>query len=609
MRGVTDEPQIVPIVGRARFAGSDLARRQSRGIRGAIRSVIDNALEHLGYRICHGVGNDLLALDASGIVDEHVARPIGHLHDARGVAMHAACGKRSISACHLGGVGVIDAKGNRWRGAKVVAVKAKALGHRFHRFGSNATRRVGDEAHEARVRRNGGHVRDGEIAVVLLAVVVDLRTVNLNRTVAVHIRRLRVDALFDGIGNRKRLECRARLRARFARGDVVLVGIVIFAADHGFDKARIGIDEREREFLIAGRKTPGIVLLLHCGFSVALHFRIDGGHNLQTALEDLLMIVRLKNLVAHIAGEVLIEVHAIRAGFLLNVEVQVLGLRRVIFLLGDNAIGKHARKHHIATIERVVGVDDRVVHRGRIRNADERRGLSNSEVTRIHRVIMLRRSLDAVAVVTVVDGVQIHHQNLVFGVNLFHLFGERHLANLALDGNLVHLGRQDGVAHILLRDGGSALLAASEIHEHRADNTLQVDAAMVVETLVFRRDRSLEHVGAHLIDCDGLAFLHVQLGQHGSAVVGIDGRLFRQVESSRILHTGQIGAPVIYQGHNSLIAAVADQPDAGQNNDDGPEACVCAFFALFSPWFHTVQRYPKAILFAKFYTKTIGLFT
>ena len=54
---------------------------------------------------------------------------------------------------------------------------------------------------------------------------------------------------------------------------------------------------------------------------------------------------------------------------------------------------------------------------------------------------MLRRSLNAVAVVAVVDGVQIHHQNLVFGINLFHLFGERHLANFTLDGNLVHLGR------------------------------------------------------------------------------------------------------------------------------------------------------------------------
>ena len=420
---------------------------------------------------------------------------------------------------------------------------------------------------------------------------------------------MRVDALFNGIGNRKRFERRARLGARIARGDVVLVGIVIFAADHGLNEARIGVDKREREFLVAGRKAPGIVLLLHGGFGVALHLGIDGGHNLQTALEDLLVIVSLKNLIAHIAGEVLIEVHTIRAGFLLNVEVQVFSLRRVIFLLGDNAIGEHARKHHVATIERIVGVDDRVVHCGRIRNADERRGLSNSEVTRIHRVIMLRRSLDAVAVVAIVDGVQIHHQNLVFGINLFHLFGERHLANFTLDGNLVHLGRQDGIAHILLRDGGSALLTAGEIHDYRADNALQVNAAVIVEALVFRRDRPLEHIRAHLIDCDGLAFLHVQLGQHGSAVVGIDGRLFRQVESSRILHTGQIGAPVIYQGHNSLIAAVANQPDAGQNNDDGPKACVCAFFALFSPWFHTVQRYLKAILFAKFYTKTIGLFT
>ena len=114
----------MPIVGRARFAGSDLARRQSRSIRGAVRSVIDNALKHLGYRICHGVGDDLLALNTSGVVDEHVARPIGHLHDTRGVAMHTTCGKRAIGACHLGGIGVVDTEGNRWSSAEVVAVEA-----------------------------------------------------------------------------------------------------------------------------------------------------------------------------------------------------------------------------------------------------------------------------------------------------------------------------------------------------------------------------------------------------------------------------------------------------------------------------------------------------
>ena len=114
----------MPIVGRARFAGSDLARRQSRSIRGAVRSVIDNALKHLGYRICHGVGDDLLALNASGVVDEHVARSIGHLHDTRGVAMHATCGKRAIGSCHLSGVGIVNTEGNRWSRAEVVAVEA-----------------------------------------------------------------------------------------------------------------------------------------------------------------------------------------------------------------------------------------------------------------------------------------------------------------------------------------------------------------------------------------------------------------------------------------------------------------------------------------------------
>ena len=40
----------------------------------------------------------------------------------------------------------------------------------------------------------------------------------------------------------------------------------------------------------------------------------------KTALENLLVIVGLKNLIAHIASEVLIEIHTVRAGFLLNVE-------------------------------------------------------------------------------------------------------------------------------------------------------------------------------------------------------------------------------------------------------------------------------------------------
>ena len=65
--------------------------------------------------------------------------------------------------------------------------------------------------------------------------------------------------------------------------------------------------------------------------------------------------------------------------------------------------------------------------------------------------------LDAIASIAVVYDVDVHHEDLVFGVLTFDLRGDVHFAHLAPDAAIGHLVEQDGVAHELLSDGRCAL--------------------------------------------------------------------------------------------------------------------------------------------------------
>ena len=73
----------------------------------------------------------------------------------------------------------------------------------------------------------------------------------------------------------------------------------------------------------------------------------------------------------------------------------------------------------------------RVVLRRRLHQAGDQRRFGHVEVARVLVEVALRGGLDAVALVPVVDLVQVHLQDLVLGELLVQLIGQDDLARLA----------------------------------------------------------------------------------------------------------------------------------------------------------------------------------
>ena len=134
--------------------------------------------------------------------------------------------------------------------------------------------------------------------------------------------------------------------------------------------------------------------------------------------------------------------------------------------------------------------------------------------------------LDAIAAIAVVDDVDVHHEDVIFAVLTLDLRGDVHLAHLALDGDVVHLVEQDGIAHELLGDGRGAFggAAGGGVDDDGTGNADGVDAAMLVEALVLGCDRSLEHVIDDLVLRNLDAIFEIELCEDRLAVIRVDGR-------------------------------------------------------------------------------------
>ena len=230
-----------------------------------------------------------------------------------------------------------------------------------------------------------------------------------------------------------------------------------------------------------------------------------------------------------------VGVGALRVDDLPLVERERLRLGLVVLLQGDVARGEHAVEDRVAALDGGLGVLGGVVVGRRLRQAHEQRGLGQGQVLGVLVEVGDGGGLDAVGGVAVVDGVEVHHQDLFLGVRLLHLDGDVGLAHLALEDLLELLVREDRVAHELLRDGGRALGAAAEGHEDRADDALRVDAVVLVEADVLGVHRALEHVGGDLVFRHAPAVLQVVLGDH--VVVGVVDlrRLGNQVGVGRVV--------------------------------------------------------------------------
>ena len=215
-----------------------------------------------------------------------------------------------------------------------------------------------------------------------------------------------------------------------------------------------------------------------------------------------------------------------------------------MLFLGDDAVREHAVEHHIAALRAVLGIVNRVVVRRRLGNTHKRRRFGDGELTCVLREVALRCCLNAIGTRAVVDGVQVHEQDVVFRVLLLELDRDIRLANLALDRDVIHLRRENRVAHELLCDGRCALkVAAHEVVHQGAADAPRVDRTMGVEAFVLRSNRALERVVADLVDFDRVAVLQLELREHRLPIARIDDRRLRGVVRVGALVIGEIGQP------------------------------------------------------------------
>ena len=255
---------------------------------------------------------------------------------------------------------------------------------------------------------------------------------------------------------------------------------------------------------------------------------LDGGVDLEAALEDGLGREVLEQELAHVVGEV--GVVADGVGELAGVDDDLLGAGRVVLLLRDVAGLEHAREDEVAAALAVLEhfAVKGVVDRRRVGDAHEQRRLGEGELVGVLVEVGDARRLDAVRAVSVVDDVEVHVEDLVLRVLLLHLDGDVGLADLAAQRVLELLVREDGVADELLGDGGAAagVAAARELAHDGAHDALRVDAVVVVEALVLRVDDALLDVVGDLVERDRAAVLQV-VGRDLVAVRVIDARGLR----------------------------------------------------------------------------------
>ena len=525
LRGVAAEPQVAGVGGGARLAGDGLVDGEARGgARGA--AVGDNALEDLGQRLGHARVEHLLG--SVLVLVDNLAVAVLDLGDGHGLAVIAARGKGRVGLGHVEGRDGGRTEGER--GGRIHlggnAEVAAGVDHVLHAHG------VG-HLHVAGVGRVLGRASERDGAVALIAVVLHLVGL-VGAVVKVHGRAavdadLGVHALLERRGERKRLKGGAHLAPGGGVVGVLVVGVVVAATHHGADVARAVLEHGHAG--VEAVEVPTVELLHHRRLGSRLDGGVDRGVDGEAAREDGVVVKLLREERAHVVHEVGLAVDLdARGGVLGHVEDELLGLRGVVLLLGDLAVGEHAVEDGVAALEGKIGVDGGVVARGRIGQAHQKRCLGKREVEGVLGEVRLGRCLDAVGAVAVVDGVEVHHENLFFGVDLLHLEGEVGLADLALERVVKLLVGEDGVAYELLGDGRGALVAAGELHRHGAHDAHEVDTVVLVEALVLGGHGAVEHVGRDLVDGDGLAVLSVEARDLVTLRVEHGGGLAREVE-------------------------------------------------------------------------------
>ena len=221
---------------------------------------------------------------------------------------------------------------------------------------------------------------------------------------------------------------------------------------------------------------------------------------------------------------------------------------RVVLRARDVVVRQHAIEHVRLAPLGAVGVAARIDAGGALRQAGQDGCLAQIQVPDVLVEIVEGRFLDPVARVAEVDLVQVEEKDVVLGEVLLQPKREQHLLQLALE--LLFPGAEEEVLHHLLRDGRGAqpLLSAHCVDERGADQGERIEARVLVEILVFRRDQGVhEHARDLVHRHDGAAF-PVELPHDGAVPRHHLGGHHRVVVPHRV-ERGDLACEVQVAGH------------------------------------------------------------
>ena len=188
-----------------------------------------------------------------------------------------------------------------------------------------------------------------------------------------------------------------------------------------------------------------------------------------------------------------------------------LGLRRADGLFAHHP-GQDLRLSLLGRDE----VRQRVVLAGRLRQAGQHGGLPERQVVGIGLEITASRRLDPVRLAAVIDGVEVHLENLILGELTVELDGEDGFLELALQGRR-GIRPDIELLHQLLTDRAATLrhVLMVEVGDGGAEDAAHVDAAVLIEGAVLGCQCGLHDPGRDVAerDDDSMVALLADIGE------------------------------------------------------------------------------------------------
>ncbi len=245
--------------------------------------------------------------------------------------------------------------------------------------------------------------------------------------------------------------------------------------------------------------------------------------------------------------------------------------RLVVLLLGNHVLVEHQPEHGVPTVLRILRMAHRIPLARGVGDAGEHRRLRDRQARGPVVEVVAGGSLHPILGRAELGHIQVALQDLVLAAVLLQCDRQLGLAKLAPErvcGGLADGLRVVGAAacldehvlHVLLGEGGTALLAgADEVQHRRAHDALGVDATVLVEPLVLHGDHCVAHVLGDLVQWHHDAVPGPDPSEHG--VVGrVDDGLLGHVLAA------QLGRQILEE----LVTGVSGRTESGYSRHHEP---------------------------------------